>query len=102
MSHGWSERDKAALKAAIDRARGRAEEEVLREYRAIPVRRVEDLWPLEHKVRSWRVMFEGRFRINYATLESDVIDWLRRGWMKLSDLQSLSPDRLDRMRRMIG
>ncbi len=97
MSHGWSERDKAALKAAIERARSRAEEDVLREYRAISVKCVDDLWPLEHKVRAWRRLFEERFRVNYATAESDLIEWLRRGWMKRSDLQSLSPDRRDRI-----
>ncbi len=85
------------MKAAVDRARRRSEEEVLREYQAVDVESVDDLWALEQKIRGWHRQCDGRFHINYVTADADLREWLRRGWLKLSDLQSMSKERLDRI-----
>jgi hypothetical protein len=99
MSTGWSDQDKAVLKAAVERARKRAEQEVLREYQTLRIQSVSDLWALEQKIRGWRRQCDGRCYINYTTADADLREWLERGWLKLSDLQSMSKERLERITR---
>ena len=98
MSHGWSDHDKQVAQKAAIRAKSLAEDEALRLFRDYPVKIADDLWSLELKIREWRRDRQHVFTLNYARAEEQIADWLARGWLRLSDVESLSPARLDRIR----
>jgi nucleoside-triphosphatase THEP1 len=99
MSQGWSESDKKVVKVALERARKRAEEKILKAYRDQKIQCIDDLWALELKIRDWRKEVGTKFYFSYDGIESLLHECLKRGWSELSDLQSLSEERMERVRR---
>jgi len=99
MSHGWSESDKKVVKIAVERARKRAEDQTLKEYREYPVSTINDLWTLELKIREWRRHVHNGFGFSYDTVEDFLHECLKKGWSELSDFQSLSEERRENIRQ---
>ena len=100
MSQGWSESDKDLVKGALARAQKRANDEALQLFKKESVRTIDDLWALELKIRDWKKERYGKFYFAYDTVEKLLADCMRRRWLNISDLQSMSEERLDRIRRM--
>jgi len=94
MSHGWTPNDKAVAKAAADRARRRAELEAIRLHAEYKINGIDDLWALELQIRAWRRDRQHCFTLNYERANEQLAEWLSRGWLQDSDLQSMSPERL--------
>ncbi len=70
MSHGWSESDKAVVKAALARAQKRANDEALQLFKKEQVETVDDLWSLELKIRDWKKERYGKFYLLWETVET--------------------------------
>ncbi len=100
MNTNWTEKDKAVVKNAVARAKKRAEETVLGLFRAYPVEKVEHLWRLEQEIRAWRRECETLY-VKYEDAETRMADWIRRGWLKLQEIESLSNERLQRIKKKI-
>src|SRR4051812_2185232 len=94
MSHGWTPNDKAVAKAAAERARRRAEQEAIRLHAEYKIDSIDALWALELKIREWRRDRQHCFTLNYEHANQQLAEWLSRGWLLDSDLQSMSPERL--------
>ena len=94
MSHGWSADDKGIAKAAAERARRRAEQEAIALHAAYKVNSIDDLWALELKIRGWRKDRKHCFTLNYPRADEQLAGWLARGWLLESDIQRMSPERL--------
>lgn len=99
MSQRWSESDRKVVKVALERARKRAEEKILKSYRDQKVRCIGDLWALELMIRDWRKQVGTKFYFSYEGIEALLHECLRKGWSELDDFQSLSEERLERVRR---
>jgi hypothetical protein len=95
MSHGWSQNDKAVAKVAAERARRSAEQEAIQLHQTYKVENIDDLWRLELQIREWRKERQHRFTLNYETASKQLAHWLARGWLKESELEKLSSERLD-------
>lgn len=102
MSSGWSDSDKQVAQKAAIRARSTAEDEALRLFRNYPVKTADDLWQLELKIREWRRDRQHVFTINYARAEEQMAEWIGRGWLRASDMETLSPARRERIRSSAG
>ena len=100
MTQGWSDQDKGKVKALLDRARKRAEDEALELYRTAPVAKIDDLWAMEQQIRVWRKERKGVFYFSYDRIESQIADYLNRGWLLESDLDGLSEARRLRIAAM--
>src|SRR5436309_9494844 len=90
MSDGWSQSDKNIVKGALARAQKRANDEALQLFKRESVRTIDDLWSLELKIRDWKKERYGKFYFEYSTVEKLLGDCIKRGWLRLSDLQSMS------------
>jgi hypothetical protein len=99
MSYGWSESDKNAVKVALERARRRAEDFVLREFHNQKIKEIDDLWALDLKIRDWRKEVHGKFYFSYDRVELLLHDCLKKGWSEWGDFQSLSEERLDNIKK---
>ena len=102
MSTGWSDSDKMVAQRAATRAKSAAEEEALRLFRDYSVKTADDLWQLELAIRKWRRDRQHVFTLNYTRAEEQIADWLARGWLRGSDVESFSPGRLERIRASTG
>jgi hypothetical protein len=99
MNNGWTDSDKRIVKTALERARKRAEKEVLKRFRDSPVESVEDLWAMELTIRQWRKECgSGRFYFAYERVEELLGEFLARGWTLETDLSSLSEERLENIK----
>ena len=99
MSHGWSQSDRDVAKSALARAQKRANKEALQLFKNVSVRTIDDLWSLEMKIRDWKKERFGKFYFHYATVEKLLSQCIERGWLRVSDLQSMSEERLERIKR---
>jgi len=94
----WNSKEKAVLKTAIDRARKRAEEEALKAFRSYRVSKVDDLWKLEQQIRARRKDHDDLY-LHYESMEERLSRWIRRGWLKHSEISSLEETRLKRIQK---
>jgi hypothetical protein len=101
MKSGWSPNEKAVATRAIGRAKSAAEADILRLFRDYQVRQVEDLWKLEQLLQRWRRDIQGRFYFKYDSLEENLIEWIRKGWISLDDLSGFPEARYERIRSKI-
>ena len=69
-----------------------------RAYRTFNVESVDRLWKLEQEIRAWRRDREDIY-LKYEDMEIRLVRWLRRGWLKPSELSGLDEDRLGRIQR---
>jgi len=100
MSSSWSESDKKIVKVALLRAQKRAEEDAIRQFKAIQIGSIDDLWSLELKIRQWRKECgSGRFYFNYDSVEKLLGECLSREWLLATDLSSLSESRLGNIKK---
>jgi len=97
MTYGWSDSDKRVAKAAIERARRRAEDLLTAEFRSMPMKSFDDLWRLELLLHKWRRDFKSVFEFSHETAESKLADFLTRGWVVENDLKDISEPRLKRI-----
>ena len=93
MSHGWSEQDKKIIKTALARAQKRADEEALKLFQESRVQSIEQLWDMELKIRQWRKERLCISVFSYEFAEHKIRELLEKGWLLMSDLQSLSEER---------
>jgi len=97
MTQGWSESDKQVAKAALERAKRKAEEFVLKEFHNHTVKSVDDLWILEQKIQKWRKDIRFRFVFAHDTIEHLLSECLKNAWLSPSDIKTLSPARSQRI-----
>ena len=95
MSDHWSPKDKAIAKNAAERARRRAEQEAIALHANYKINGIDDLWALELKIRQWRKERQYCFTMNFQTANQQLSEWLSRDWLLESELNSLSPERLN-------
>jgi hypothetical protein len=100
MNTNWTEKDKAVVKNALARAKKCVEETVLKQFRAYSVEKLEELWKLEQEIRAWRRDCETLY-VKYEDAEARMADWIRKGWLKLQEIESLSDERLQRIKKKI-
>jgi hypothetical protein len=100
MSHGWSQSDKDLVKSALARAQKRANDEALQLFKNESIRTIDDLWSLEMKIRDWKKERYGKFYFDYSTVEKLLCQCIKRGWLRISDLQSMSEERLEKIKKM--
>lgn len=96
----WNSKEKAVLKTAIDRARKRAEEEALKAFRSYRVSKVDDLWKLEQQIRARRKDHDDLY-LHYESMEERLSRWIRRGWLKHSEISGLEETRLKRIQKKV-
>jgi hypothetical protein len=94
----WTISEKAVLKRLVDVALRRANDDALKAYRAFNVESVDRLWKLEQEIRAWRKDREDIY-LKYEDMEVRLARWLRRGWLKPSELSGLDEDRLGGIQR---
>jgi hypothetical protein len=94
MGEGWSENDKAVAKAASERARKRACDEAIALHSRYTIDTIEDLWRLEQLIGQWRKERVSFGHFSYENANETFALWLARGWLQLSDLGRMSPERL--------
>ena len=95
MSTHWSPKDKAVAKTAAERARRRAEQEAIALHVNYKINGIDDRWARERKIRQWRKERQYCFTMNFQTANEQLSEWLYRGWLLESELNSLSPERLN-------
>ena len=95
MSNHWSPKDKAVAKTAAERARRRAEQEAITLHANYKINGIDDLWALELTIRQWRKERQYCFTMNFQTANEQLSEWLSRGWLLESELNSLSPEHLN-------
>ncbi len=95
MSNQWSPKDKAVAKTAAERAQKRAELEAITLHANYKINGIDDLWALELQIRHWRKERQYCFTMNFQTANEQLSQWLSRGWLLESELNSLSPERLN-------
>jgi len=98
MSKGWSDSDKAAVKRLLEVAEKNAEAEALKLFKHTRVENISDLWNLELEIRKWKKERYGVFYFSYDRVEEQISEYLERGWLKESDLSSLSQKRRENIK----
>jgi len=96
----WSEKDKAVFKNAVARVQKRARDAILKEFKAYKVDNPEQLWKLEQEIRTWRKEVSSII-VKYDNAETDMINWIRKGWLRISDINSMSDKRLSKIKAKI-
>lgn len=94
----WTPSEKTVLKRAVEVALKRSSDDALKEYRSIKVESAERLWRLEQDIRAWRKDREDIY-LKYEDMDVRLARWLRRGWLKVSELSGLDERRLARISR---
>lgn len=94
----WSTAEKAVAKAAVGRAKKRADEDALKAFRSIRVGNADDLWKLEQQIRGWKKDRDDLY-LTYEEMEDRLARWIRRGWLTYSEISGLDEARLKRIRR---
>jgi len=100
MSGNWTDKDKSVVKNAVARVSKRASEDALKKFRAYHVDSVDQLWKLEQEIRNWR-RDQQTIYVQYDDAERRLTEWIRRGWLKISEISNLSDDRLGRIKKKI-
>lgn len=97
----WSRAEKAIARKAFDRALQRELEDVIIEAKkkAAQVKQASDLWELEKYLANCRTGIDLRFDYRYSVLIFVFGNLIRCGRLSEEELQGLSKDKLDAIRR---
>jgi hypothetical protein len=97
----WSPVEKTAARRAFDLALGRELEAIMREARdrAVRVEEPSELWELEGWLTERREEIDRKYDYRYSVLPLVFATLLREGRLGEDDLDGLSPDKLNLIRR---
>lgn len=97
----WSSVEKAIARKAFDQALKREMEEVMVEAkkRAEQIDQPSDLWQLQEYLTDCRTQIDRKFDYRYSVLIMVFGNLLSRGRLSEAELQGLSVDKLDAIRR---
>lgn len=97
----WSTAEKAVARKAFDRALCRELEAVMVEAkeRAEQIQRPSELWDLEHYLTECRTQIDRQSDYRYSVLILVFGNLIRQGRLSEQELQGLSEDKLDAIRR---
>jgi hypothetical protein len=100
----WSPGEKAAARKAFDLALKRELDEVIRKTkeRAAKIQEPSDLWKLEDYLTERRKEIDTKYDYRYSVLLWVFIRVRQEGRLTEEELQGLSQDKLDRIRRGMG
>lgn len=98
----WSPKEKAVARKAFNQALQRELEAVIVEAkkRAAKIRQPSDLWELESYLAERRVQIDREYEYKYSVLILVFGNLIREGMLSEQELQGLSQDKLDSIRRM--
>jgi hypothetical protein len=97
----WSREEKAVARRAFDRALQRELEAVVIEAkkRAAKIQQPSDLWDLERYLTDRRAEIDRQYEYKYSVLILVFGSLIQQGMLSEQDLQGLSQDKLDAIRR---
>ncbi len=100
----WSPGEKAAARKAFDLALKRELDDVVRKTkeRAARIQEPSDLWKLERYLTERRKEIDSKYDYRYSVLLWVFIRLRQEGRLTEEELQGLSQDKLDRIRRGMG
>lgn len=95
----WSETEKRAADIAFQVAYSRETESLLEQIRqqANSINEVNDLWLLHDYLSAKRHDLDGKYDHRYDSLIFVFAQLLKEGWLRLDDLQGLSPEKITKI-----
>jgi len=95
----WSETEKHAADSAFKIAYSRETESLLQQIRqqANSINEVNDLWVLHDYLSARRHDLDGKYDHRYDSLIFVFAQLLKEGWLRLDDLQGLSPEKITKI-----
>ncbi len=100
----WSKAEKKIARRAYDLAYRRECEALIKEVKARSRKVVEpdDLWRLADDLWAHRQEIEDKYDYRYSVLPLVFARLISEGWLSLSDLDGLDPDKLARIATLLG
>jgi hypothetical protein len=102
MNLPWSQSEKVIARAAFGRASEAAEADYLRRHSSYRVNSLEDLVNLEQQIREWRKEWSFLLDYRYSQLDWVFPMLIRKGWLKIDDLNGLMEERLEYYRSVLA
>lgn len=98
----WSPAEKAIARRAFDAALKRNFESVIQKTKKLAetIRQPSDVWDLERYLGKQRTQIDQTFDYRYSVLPNVFADLIRSGQLRESELQGLSDDKLELIRRL--
>ncbi len=95
----WSQTEKKIARAAFDQAYKREMNALLEEVRerTSAITEIDDLWRLHDLLSARRHDIDGKYDYRYSVLVFVFAGLIKDGWLHLSELDGLDPDKLTKI-----
>ena len=100
----WSKKEKAIARAAFEKAYKKECVQIIEKLKkkSLKLSRPEDIWDLHDYLSEIRKEIDQKYDYRYSVLILVFAKLLKQNWLKIDDLENLSPDKIDRIKSLVN